>query len=95
MGLHTPNQSHRLWGVDRLLLQDGAELRLDGELCMFHLDSPGRVRWLALCRGRSIAAGEARLQVTSRTDLVEVRIDEDEEPSIISDDPKLVECVRR
>jgi len=80
---------------DAVLAQKDLKLRLDGELCMIRQDQGGKVRRIALCRGRSVAVGDLAITLKSEADFVEVRFDDQQRASIVSGNPDVVGEIRQ
>lgn len=62
--------------VQRMLVQKGEGLRLDGELCLIRQDGSGAVRRIVLCRGRAIALGEVSVTLKQEAELIEIAFEE-------------------
>jgi len=60
---------------DGWMLQKDRDIRTDAELCLVREGRDGEVVSVAICKGRTVHAGDTTLEMRAETDFVEVRVD--------------------
>lgn len=84
------NPSGRQSHASGELLQQDWNLRLRGEMCVVHRDSVGRLRAVALAKGRRLQVGDFSLKLKAKTDFIEVHF-HNGRPQVVSGPAGLAE----
>jgi len=77
----------------RILVQDELGVRLRGELAMARLNTDGDIECIVLCHGKSLTAGDVRVELKDVTDFIEISFDAGK-ASVVSGNPDDVEEIR-